>query len=78
MDEATAADPPDWQFKVIYDREGWARPRLRYFAKSADAEAFIDATLGDHRPELAPLTKLELHWRPVGAWEKLRYNLAAA
>lgn len=82
MNDSTPLEYPDgsptgWQHRVIYHRAGWSTGRLAYFAHIADAEAFAAKLQADDRPELAELTHLAIHSRPVGTWVKHRIDIAA-
>lgn len=61
------------EYRVTWRRASWAastRNSSQVFATLEAAERFIRARLyGNARPDLSPLTLLELHWREVGEWQ---------
>lgn len=71
MDDSSPPDEPQrWQYRITYDRKGWANPRLQYHADRERVDAFVARQLADH-PSRTPLTKLYVERRPVGTWERV-------
>lgn len=65
-------NPEPYEYRVTWRREEW-RPetcdQIRKFDREQDLTKFVAKLRGEKRPDLSPLTRLEVTRRPVGPWE---------
>ena len=56
---------------MSYRRRAWGpytTDQTRIFQTAHAAEAYIAKLEGDGRPDLSPITRIQVHRREVGAW----------
>lgn len=59
-----------YDYRVIFQRAGWRRPQHRIVHTEHAMHTLVAKLRGDDRHDLDPITRLDIHRRPVGDWEE--------